>query len=176
MYARMLRTSSSHDEGCERRWCIATKEFVGTKSLEKILCVEVEWYLDDKKTWQMKEKPGSEFELKVDIAFLAMGFVHPEHDKLLTDLGIEFDVRGNIKTDSFGFGRTNVKGVFAAGDAARGASLVVWAFCHAKDVAKLVNEYLISSVKSKKAKAAAKIKTALKAKSKTKVKSKPKKK
>jgi glutamate synthase (NADPH/NADH) small chain len=142
MYAKKLRTSSSQEEGCERRWCIETKKFIGTSKVEKIDCTEVEWVKDEKNCWQMKEKPGTEFVLDADLVLLAMGFVHPVHDKLLADLGVAFDARGNIRTDSFGFGATNVKKVFAAGDAARGASLVVWAFCHAKDVAKRVDEFL----------------------------------
>jgi glutamate synthase (NADPH) small chain len=148
MYAKMLRTSSSHEEGCDRKWCVATKSFSGAKSenissVEKISCVEVEWYMNEKKVWQMREKAGSEFDLKAELVLLAMGFVHPVHDKLLSDLEVEFDGRGNIKTDVFGYGHTNVPGVFAAGDAARGASLVVWAFNHGKEVSKMVDEYLL---------------------------------
>jgi glutamate synthase (NADPH) small chain len=146
MYAKMLRTSSSHEEGCDRRWCIETKKFTGVTNVKKLQCTEVEWFKDEKCCWQMKEKPGSEFELEADLVLLAMGFVHPVHDRLLADLKIDFDARGNIRTDSFGFGSTNVRKVFAAGDAARGASLVVWAFAHAKSVALQVDAFLKGSL------------------------------
>lgn len=142
MFARKFRTSSSHEEGCERMWNILTNNFQGSKNVEKISCIEVEWYRDEKNNWQMKEKPGTGFELKADLVLLAMGFTHPVHDKLIIDLEVELDSKGNVKTDAFGFGRTNIPGLFAAGDAARGASLVVWAFAHARDVSKMIDEYL----------------------------------
>ncbi|MBN2544653.1 MAG: glutamate synthase subunit beta [Spirochaetes bacterium] len=142
MYAKKLRNSSSHLEGCERRWNILTKKFFGENINAKgILGVSVEWFEKDNKM-DFKEIPGTEFSLNADLILLAMGFVHPEHSKLLLDMGVEFDIKGNIKTDSFGYGMTSVERVFAAGDAVRGASLVVWAFAHARDLSNVINDYL----------------------------------
>ncbi len=142
MFAKKLRTSSSHQEGCERYWSVLTKEFIGENGkVKKINGLSVEWINKGGKL-SMKEKPGTEFEYKADLVLLAMGFVHPVHDKMIKDLNIDLDERGNIKTDNFGFGKTSVNGVFAAGDAARGASLVVWAFSHAKDVSNIIDQYL----------------------------------
>ena len=84
----------------------------------------------------------TDFEYNVELILLAMGFLHPEHNKLIKDLAVKLDDRGNIKTDNFGYGKTNIESVFAAGDAARGASLVVWAFSHAKDVSRIIDDYL----------------------------------
>ena len=138
----ILRTSSSHEEGCERDWSITTKQFTG-----KGVCVEegtfarVEWLkLNENKPPKMVEVPGSEFTLKVDLVLLAMGFVHVHHSKLLDDLDIEFDERGNIRSD--GSYMTTSKGVFAAGDAGTGASLVVRAIYHGRQAAKAIDEYL----------------------------------
>ena len=142
MYAKKFRSGSSHNEGCERKWNVMTKKFVGKDRVEGLVCVEVEWSKDDSGNWQMKEKQGSEFEIKADMVLLAMGFTHTVHDKLLEDLGVDFDNRGNIKTDHFGYGMTNIEGVFSAGDAARGASLIVHAFAHAGDVSKEIDKYL----------------------------------
>ncbi len=127
MYAKKLRTSSSHNEGCERMWGILTQKFIGKTMLEKVLCTKVEWY-SEKGEWKFKEIKNTAFELKADMALLAMGFTHPVHDELIKD--------------KFGYGKTSVEKVFAAGDSARGASLVVWAFSHARDVSVAINEYL----------------------------------
>lgn len=146
MYAKKLRTSSSHEEGCERRWCVTTKKFTGTKKVEKIEAAEIKWEKDENGRFKMVEIEGSGFELNADIVFLAMGFVHPVHDELFADLGVELDPRGNIKTDKPGYGEvtaSNGQGkIFAAGDAARGASLVVWAIMHGRDIADQVDDYL----------------------------------
>lgn len=141
MYAKKLRTSSSHDEGCERRWLISSKKFIGSDKIEKIQAIEVDWKIVDGR-WVMSEKAGTEFEQKADLVLLAMGFTHPVHDNLIKDLGVELDKAGNVKTDNFGFGKTSVDKVFAAGDGARGQSLVVWAINHGKDVALMINNYL----------------------------------
>lgn len=148
MFAKKLRTSSSHDEGCERRWCVTTKKFVGSGKVEKIEAAEIKWKKDDAGKFTMVEVEGSQFELKADIVFLAMGFVHPVHDTLIKELGVNLDPRGNIQTDKVGFGKVEASGgkgkIFAAGDAARGASLVVWAIMHGRDVAEQVDHYLES--------------------------------
>ena len=142
MFAKKLRTSSSHNEGCERYWSVLTKKFIGENGkVTKVTGLYVDWINDNGK-FTMKEKKGTEFEFKADLIILAMGFTHPEHNKLIKDFNVTLDDRGNIKTDNFGYGKTNIDSVFAAGDASRGASLVVWAFSHAKDVSLVIDKYL----------------------------------
>ncbi|MCK9202094.1 MAG: glutamate synthase subunit beta [Gallionella sp.] len=134
-----LRTSSSHDEGCNRDWAIATKEFVGEKGvLKSIKAVRVEW-----KDGKMHEIAGSEFELKADFAFLAMGFTNPLA-QVLDAFGVEKDARGNVKADTHSY-RTNVDKVYAAGDMRRGQSLVVWAIREGRQCARAVDEFLMGS-------------------------------
>jgi glutamate synthase (NADPH/NADH) small chain len=134
-----LRTSSSHEEGCERDWSIVTKEFTGSNGkVEKLRAVRVEW-----KDGKMSEIAGSEFELKADLVLLAMGFVSPEH-KVLDAFGVEKDARGNIKADTENY-RTGKDKVFAAGDMRRGQSLVVWAIREGRQCARSVDEYLMGS-------------------------------
>ena len=137
-----LRTSSSHDEGCIRDWAIATKEFVGDNGvLNAIKAVRIEF-----KDGKMVEVPGSEFELKADLVFLAMGFTNPLQ-QVLEAFGVEKDGRGNAKasTDGADCYQTNVKRVFAAGDMRRGQSLVVWAIREGRQAARAVDEYLMGS-------------------------------
>ena len=137
-----LRTSSSHDEGCARDWAIATKEFFGNNGkLTGIKAVRVEF-----KDGKMSEVPGSEFEMKADLVFLAMGFVSPAQ-KMLDAFGVEKDTRGNAKTTTDGAGcyKTSVDKVFAAGDMRRGQSLVVWAIREGRQCARAVDEYLMGS-------------------------------
>lgn len=141
-WPQILRTSTSHEEGCERDWAITTKEFIGKDGkVQEALCARVEWSVD-KATgrYVMKEVSGSEFKVPVDLVLLAMGFVHVEHGKLLTDLGVKLDARGNVAVDENFM--TSVPGVFAAGDTARGASLVVWAISQGRTAAKGVDTYL----------------------------------
>ena len=140
----ILRTSTSHEEGCERDWAITTKKFTGKDGkVHEAHCVRVQWDVD-KTTGQysMNEIPGSEFVLQVDLVLLAMGFVHVEHAKILTDLGVQFDSRGNVQTN--GSYMSTVPGVFAAGDTVRGASLVVWAISQGRQAAQAINVYLKS--------------------------------
>ncbi|WP_435628116.1 glutamate synthase subunit beta [Candidatus Ferrigenium straubiae] len=137
-----LRTSSSHEEGCSRDWAIATKEFVGEKGvLKAIKAVRVEW-----KDGKMSEIAGSEFELKADLVFLAMGFTNPLQ-QVLDAFGVEKDARGNAKatTDGAGCYKTSVNKVFAAGDMRRGQSLVVWAIREGRQCARAVDEFLMGS-------------------------------
>ncbi len=135
-WPRYLRTSSSQEEGCERDWGITTKEFIGVDGvLKQAKCVRVTWNGN-----QMTEIPGSEFTLDVDLVLLAMGFVHVEYGRLVKDLDVALDQRGNIKTDDHY--ATSVPGVFAAGDAITGASLVVRAICHGREAAEACNKYL----------------------------------
>ena len=137
-----LRTSSSHDEGCERDWSVATKRFEGKNGkVEKLVAVRLEW-----KDGKMTEVAGSEFELKADLVLLAMGFVAPAAT-VLEAFGVEKDARGNAKapTDGEGCYKTNVDKVFAAGDMRRGQSLVVWAIREGRQAARAVDEFLMGS-------------------------------
>jgi glutamate synthase (NADPH/NADH) small chain len=135
-----LRSSSSHEEGCEREFAIATKEFLGEKGkVTGLKTVRVEW-----KDGKMIEVPGSEQTLKADLVLLAMGFVSPVAT-ILDGFGIEKDARGNAKagTDFIGGYATNVPKVFAAGDMRRGQSLVVWAIREGRQAARSVDEFLM---------------------------------
>ncbi|MFW6221904.1 MAG: FAD-dependent oxidoreductase, partial [Fibrobacterota bacterium] len=139
-WPRILRTSSSHEEGCERDWSISTRSFTGKNgTVEEGHFVRVEWEKKENGGFAMKEIPGSEFSMKVDLVLLAMGFVHVKHDRLLEDFGVNFDSRGNIQLDNHA---TSVPGVFAAGDAGMGASLVVRAIYHGRQCAEAIDEYL----------------------------------
>jgi glutamate synthase (NADPH) small chain len=135
-----LRSSSSHEEGCEREFAIATKEFIGEKGkVTGLKTVRVEW-----KDGKMAEVPGSEQVLKADLVLLAMGFVSPVAS-ILEGFGVEKDARGNAKatTDFTGGYATGVPKVFAAGDMRRGQSLVVWAIREGRQAARAVDEFLM---------------------------------
>jgi glutamate synthase (NADPH/NADH) small chain len=137
-----LRTSSSHEEGVERDWSVATKEFVGANGRVKALkAVRLEWQ-DGKPI----EIPGSQFELAADLVLLAMGFVSP-YGSVLEAFGVEKDARGNARatTDGAGCYATSVPKVFAAGDMRRGQSLVVWAIREGRQCARAVDEFLMGS-------------------------------
>jgi glutamate synthase (NADPH/NADH) small chain len=141
-WPRIMRTSSSQEEGCEREWAIATKRFNGKDiSVEEAHFTRVEWQSDKTSGRQkMADISGSDFSLKVDMVLLALGFMHAEHNRLTDDLGVAFDERGNIAFD--GSYMTAKKGVFVAGDAGFGASLVVRAIYHGREAAKGIHEYL----------------------------------
>ena len=142
-----LRTSSSHEEGVERDWAIATKAFKGDAHgrVRALVAVRVEWQ-KDAITGQLKmvEVPGSEFEVPADLVLLAMGFVAPVAS-VLEGFGVAKDARGNARaaTDGAGCYQTNVAKVFAAGDMRRGQSLVVWAIREGRQCARAVDEYLM---------------------------------
>ena len=142
-YPMLLKTTSSHEEGGERHWAVLTKKFIGEKGIvKKLSCVKVGFSEGDSKTCSvMKEIPGSEFEIEADMAILAVGFLHPEHSGLLTDLNVEFDRRGNVKTGEDY--KTSVEKVFAAGDMRRGQSLVVWAISEGRRSAYYIDKDLI---------------------------------
>lgn len=143
-YPLLLKTSTSHEEGANRDWSILTKKFIGENgNLKKLSCVRVEFEKDAKGCPTMKEVKNSEFEIEADIALLAVGFIHPEHSSLLTELGIEYDQRGNVKTDATMM--TNAKGVFAAGDMHRGQSLIVHAISEGRIAAHNVDKYLMGT-------------------------------
>ncbi len=139
-----LRTSSSHEEGCEREFAIATKEFIGGTGKDKgrvkaLKSVRVEW-----RGGKMVEVPGSEQILPADLVLLAMGFVSPV-GSMLDAFGIDKDARGNARavTDDAGAYATNVPQVFAAGDVRRGQSLVVWAIREGRQAARAIDEHLM---------------------------------
>jgi glutamate synthase (NADPH/NADH) small chain len=137
-----LRTSSSHEEGCERDWSVGTKRFEGKNGkVEKLIAARLEW-----KDGKMSEIPNSEFELKADLVLLAMGFVSPAA-QVLGAFGVEKDARGNAKatTDGDGCYKTSVDKVFAAGDMRRGQSLVVWAIREGRQAARAVDEFLMGA-------------------------------
>ncbi|PKB80058.1 MAG: glutamate synthase [SAR202 cluster bacterium Io17-Chloro-G9] len=138
-----LRSSPAHEEGGERDYCILTKSFSGNGGrLEQLNAVRVEWSDGDNGGRpSMTEVEGSEFALETDLVLLAMGFLHPEREGMLTDLGVELDGRGNIALDQNRM--TSVPGVFAAGDAARGQSLVVWAIAEGRETARAIDLHLM---------------------------------
>lgn len=141
-YPLLLKTSSSHAEGGERHWSVLTKKFIGKGAVKKISCVQVEFSKAEAGSPPiMKEIPGSEFEIEADMVILAIGFIHPEHLGMLEQLGVEFDERGNVKTDAHYM--SSVDKVFAAGDMRRGQSLVVWAIAEGRNCAHSVDEYLM---------------------------------
>src|SRR5690606_5917141 len=140
-----LRTSSSHEEGCERDWAVATKAFEGRNGkVEKLIAVRVEWFRD-KATGPMKTRAahGSQFELKAGLVLLAMGFTSPVPN-VLDAFGVDSDARGNARADTNTY-RSNVDKVFAAGDMRRGQSLVVWAIREGRQCARAVDEFLMGS-------------------------------
>jgi len=135
-----LRTSSSHEEGVERDWSIATKQFIGQNgSVQALKAVRLEW-----KDGRMSEIPGSEFEMPADLVLLAMGFVSPVQS-MLDGFGVQKDPRGNARatTDGDGCYATNAPKVFAAGDVRRGQSLVVWAIREGRQCARAVDQFLM---------------------------------
>jgi glutamate synthase (NADPH/NADH) small chain len=140
----MLRTSSSHEEGCRREFGILTKEFLGDDSgrLRGLKTVRIEWYQDPASGQQkFKELAGTEQEWPCQLALLAMGFVGPEKQGPIADLGLELDPRGNVKANADYM--TSRAGVFAAGDIRRGQSLVVWAIHEGRECARSVDLWLM---------------------------------
>src|SRR6266702_3192360 len=137
-----LRTSSSHEEGCERDWSVATKRFEGKNGkVEKLIAVRVEW-----KDGKMQEVAGSEFEMKADLVLLAMGFTQPA-SPVLEAFGVDKDARGNVRASTEGDRAyfTSVDKVFTAGDMRRGQSLVVWAIREGRQCARSVDAFLMGS-------------------------------
>lgn len=141
-WPHVLKTSTSHEEGCERMWSLATRRFTGEKGhVTGVEVVEVEWVKEEGRM-VMKEKEGTLRVIPADLVLLSMGFVHPVHEGLISELGLDLDQKGNIKIEKNY--STSVKGVFAAGDAANGASLVVTAIAKGREAAQNVNNYLLN--------------------------------
>jgi glutamate synthase (NADPH/NADH) small chain len=139
LWPQILRTSSSHEEGCKRRWSVLTKKLTGQGGLATELhACQVDW-ISTPKGMEMTERPGSDFSMKVDLVLLAMGFVHVVHHGLIEQLGLARDARGNVAVDAY---RTSVEGVFAAGDTVMGASLVVRAIHNGRQAAAAIDQWL----------------------------------
>lgn len=142
-YPMLLKTTTSHEEGCERKWAVATKEFIGdgNGNLKALKVVDLEWKVVNGRPASFVEVPGSEREMPCELALLAMGFLHPQQTGLLNDLGIDLDERGNVKANEKEY-RTNISKIFTAGDMRRGQSLVVWAISEGRECARKVDEFL----------------------------------
>jgi glutamate synthase (NADPH) small chain len=139
-WANVLRYSSSHEEGCERKWSLSTKKCVGEKGhIKQLEVVEVDWLSNNGKM-NLVEKSETKHFMNADLVLLAMGFVHCVHEGIAKEFGLEFDSRGNIKVDQHFM--TNKPRVFAAGDAAIGASLVVRAIAQGRNLARSVDKFL----------------------------------
>ncbi|MBV9989545.1 MAG: glutamate synthase subunit beta [Chitinophagaceae bacterium] len=146
-YPMILKTTSSHEEGAARHWAIATKAFIGDEQgqLKALRTVELEW-----KTPAgggpagFEEKPGTEREMPCELALLAMGFVHPQHEGLIRQLDVDLDERGNVKAGEQSY-QTSIPKIFTAGDMRRGQSLVVWAISEGRECARKLDQYLMGS-------------------------------
>ena len=139
LWPKILKTSSSHEEGCERMWGVATRKFIGGAEVSRVLASRVEW-VESAGAPVMTPVAGSEFVLEADLVLLAMGFEHPAHEGLVKELCLALDRRGNIAVDENQM--TGASGVFAAGDSTRGASLVVWAIHDGRKAAAAVDLWL----------------------------------
>lgn len=141
-FPRLFKTSTSHEEGCIRDWNVCTKKVSGENDqVKKLHCAKVQWSKEKNGKMIMNEIKGSEFTLDTDLIILAMGFLHPQHEGMINDLGLELDVRGNILTDQNYM--TTIPGVFAAGDMRTGQSLIVKAIEEGRSAAKNIDKYLM---------------------------------
>lgn len=143
-YPFILKKTSSHEEGANREWAIATKKFIGDEqgNLKALITVNLEWKINEEgKAAGFVEIPGTEKEIPCELALLAMGFVSPQKEGLLDKLEIELDARGNVKATEKTF-QTNIQKVFTAGDMRRGQSLVVWAISEGRECAQKVDCFL----------------------------------
>jgi len=139
-WPNVLRTSHAHEEGCSRDWAVRTTAFEGDGAVQRVRAVRVAWEAGPDGRPMPVDVPGSEFEIEADLVLLAMGFLGPRADGLVADLGAPLGPRGAIATDATH--RTSVDRVFAAGDARRGASLVVWAIRDGRDAVRAIDRYL----------------------------------
>ena len=146
-FPMVLKTTSSHEEGALRNWAVATKEFIGDNegNLKSLIIVDLEWQIStDGRPSKFVEQPGTEREIPCELALLAMGFVHPQQEGLLSQLEIELDERGNVKATDKQY-QTNISKIFTAGDMRRGQSLVVWAISEGRECARKVDEFLMGT-------------------------------
>ena len=144
-YPMLLKTTSSHEEGVNRLWAVATQAFLGDSNgkLRALRVVDVSWTKRADGSWEgFQEVAGSEREIPCELALLAMGFLYPQREGLLKQLDIDLDERGNVKAKE-GKYQTNIPKIFAAGDMRRGQSLVVWAISEGRECARRVDEYLM---------------------------------
>ena len=142
LWPMQLRTSTSHEEGCERTWATLTKRFIGNEDghIKAIELVDVKWDVDAASgKIGFLEIEGTTREIPCDLALLAIGFIHPQREGLLAQLNVELDIRGNVETDNY---KTSVDGIFAAGDMRRGQSLVVWAIAEGRAAAATIDASL----------------------------------
>ena len=138
-----LRTSSSHEEGCNREWSVLSKSFIGSEGrVSGLKGIGVEWIKGSNGSLEMTEIKNSEFELEADLVLLAMGFLHTSHNGIVESLDLNLDERGNIEANESLF-ETSSRKIFAAGDARRGQSLVVWAIKEGRDCASSINNFLL---------------------------------
>jgi glutamate synthase (NADPH/NADH) small chain len=139
-YPTILKTSSSHEEGCTRKWSLNTKQFVGQNGqLTEVIVEEVEWVKDESGRMNMQPTGKTEV-IKADLVFLALGFTQPVHEGLLNELGVDYDARGNVAVDKTF--KSSIDKVYATGDAAIGASLVVRAIALGRKVAEEIHKIL----------------------------------
>jgi glutamate synthase (NADPH/NADH) small chain len=140
-----LRTSSSQEEGCERDWAVITKRAIGESGkISSLVCARVEWETNSRGRMEMKEVPGSEFELKADLVLLAMGFTGPIVPGLVDQSRTTLDPRGNVQANVLNY-QTSAPNIFACGDMRRGQSLVVWAIREGRQCAHAVDEFLMGA-------------------------------
>jgi len=139
-WPRIMRTSTSHEEGCERLWSVMTQRIGGVENRATTLhCCQVEW-TRQRGQWKLNPVPDSEFEIPADLVLLAMGFVHVVHRGLIEEFGLKLDERGNIVVKDY---QTSEPWVFAAGDSVLGASLVVRAIDGGRNAAEAVDRWLM---------------------------------
>jgi glutamate synthase (NADPH/NADH) small chain len=146
-YPLLLKTTSSHEEGCERKWSVTTKEFIndGKGKLKALKIADVEWSSHSDGSFKgFIEVPGTVRELPCELALLAMGFLYPQKDGLLKELSLETDQKGNVITDEKSY-QTRMPKVFSCGDMRRGQSLVVWAISEGRECARNVDTFLVGS-------------------------------
>ena len=146
LFATVLKTTSSHEEGVVRHWSMNTKAFIGDENgnLKALRVAEVQWVIgEDGRRSHFEEVPNSDTEIPCDLALLALGYTHPQHEGLIDKLGVEKDTRGNVKATEKSY-QTSIPKVFAAGDMRRGQSLVVWAISEGRECARKVDEFLMN--------------------------------
>jgi glutamate synthase (NADPH/NADH) small chain len=140
-----LRTSSSHEEGARRDFAVLTKGFTGKDGhVTGLDAVRADWLPGDDGRLQLRDVPNSQFHIKAELVLLAMGFVHPVRQGAIETLGLDLEMTGAVKADTLSY-QTSVPKVFAAGDARRGQSLVVWAIREGRQCARGVDEFLMGS-------------------------------